>query len=85
MPDFESVLPFPVCALLFWPAGVIRTVPVLLVVGVIIIAMGQFMLITRTFSEKKGMRLRYLLANETLLILSVFAILGAQFATMRDH
>jgi len=75
--DYEAVLPFPFFALLLWPANLVRTPRGLIVVAVVILVLGQFMVLTRTFS-KKNRRLSYFAANESLLIFSVMAIFGGQ-------
>ena len=75
--DYEAVLPFTILALLLWPARLVRSVRGVVIVGLIVISIGQCMILTRTFSRERG-KLQYFIANETLLFMSVFAVLGAQ-------
>lgn len=75
--DYEAVLPFPVLALLLWPANLVETTRGLFIVAVAIIALGQFMVLTRTFSQTNR-TIAYFVANELLLVISVVAILGGQ-------
>jgi len=77
--DYEAVLPFPFLALLLWPANLSRTTKGLVIVAFAVILIGQFMILTRTFSTS-GNRVKYFVVNELALVVSVFAVLGGQYA-----
>jgi hypothetical protein len=78
--DYEALFPFPVLTILIWPAGTIRSRTGLLIVGSVIVTLGQLTVLSRTISQPKGERLRYFATNEIGLACSVFAILGVQLA-----
>jgi hypothetical protein len=77
--DFEAVLPFPILALLLWPANLVRTAQAFSVVFISIVILGQFMILTRAFTQSHS-KTKYFFANELLLTISVGLILGAQYA-----
>ena len=78
--DFESILPFQVIALLTWPLGVVSSWKSALLVGVGVVVIAQFMILTRTF-DRDDDRLTYFGANELYLVVSVAILLGLQFVS----
>ena len=83
--DFEAAIPFQVLAFVLWPSGVVRGWKGVLFFGGAVVLLAQFMILTRTFNQGRGERLRYLLVNELYYLVTIGFIIVIQSGVLRSR